>query len=150
MSAGCATAKPWGKARRLAEHLNAVAGPALAEQITAGTSLPPVSAGTAERSAWVRHVIAGMDGLLPEEQRREVMARRRCRWARGRPSIACCAARHRTFRRARVTVLSTVADEQSEGVRPGDPGLAWLRRSAWRQGRRDVRAGVGRPPAERA
>ncbi|MFA6110662.1 MAG: hypothetical protein WDA75_18030, partial [Candidatus Latescibacterota bacterium] len=70
--------KPWGKARRLAEHLAAVAGPALAEQITAGLALPLVGGRASDRSAWVRQVVAGMDALLPEEQRREIMARRRC------------------------------------------------------------------------
>ena len=70
--------KTYGKTRRLAEHITAVAGPSLAEQITAGLTMPHVGANTREKSAWVREVIARMDALLPEEQRREIMGRRRC------------------------------------------------------------------------
>ncbi len=70
--------KPWGKARRLAEHLADVAGSELTAQITAGLDLPRVGGTTRDRSAWVRHVIAGMDALLSEGQCREIMARRRC------------------------------------------------------------------------
>ena len=69
---------PYGKTRRLAEHVAAVAGPALAEQITAGLTMPLVGANSREKSAWVRKVIARMDALLPEAQRREIMGRRKC------------------------------------------------------------------------
>ena len=77
-SAKAASVKPYGKARRLAEGIAAVAGPALAEQITAGLTMPLVGAGTREKSAWVREIVARMDALLPETRRREIMARRRC------------------------------------------------------------------------
>lgn len=70
--------KPYGKTRRLVEHITAVAGPALAEKIAAGLTMPPVGADTREKSAWVREVIARMDALLPEAQRREIMGRRKC------------------------------------------------------------------------
>ena len=70
--------KPYGKTRRLAEHIAAVAGPELAERITEGLTMPAVGANSEEKSAWVREVVARMDALLPEEQRREIMARRRC------------------------------------------------------------------------
>lgn len=40
--------------------------------------MPLVGAGTTEKSAYVREVIARMDALLPEEQRREIMGRRKC------------------------------------------------------------------------
>ena len=70
--------KPYGKTRRLAEHIAAVAGPSLAEQITAGLTMPLVGAHTREKSAWVREVVARMDALLPGEQRREIMGRRKC------------------------------------------------------------------------
>ena len=70
--------KPHGKTRRLAEHIAAVAGPALADEITAGLTMPLAGAHTREKSAWVREVVARMDALLTEEQCREIMARRKC------------------------------------------------------------------------
>lgn len=66
------------KARRLVESLETVAGKALAEQITAGLREPTAGTTPARKAEWAREVIARMDRLLPEAQRRAVMELRRC------------------------------------------------------------------------
>lgn len=70
--------KPHGKMQRLVDNLVRVAGPVVAERITAGMEVPAAGASRAIRSAWVRAVIDRMDAMLSETERRHVMEARRC------------------------------------------------------------------------
>jgi len=66
------------KARKLIEGIEAVAGKAMAEEITSGLKEPTASTKPARKAEWAREIIARMDALLPEEQRRAIMELRRC------------------------------------------------------------------------
>jgi hypothetical protein len=66
------------KARKLVESIEAVAGKAMAEEITHGLKEPTTGAAPRTKAAWAGEIIARMDALLPPEQRRAIMERRRC------------------------------------------------------------------------
>jgi Family of unknown function (DUF6144) len=66
------------KARKLVESIEAVAGQGMAEQITRGLKEPTAGIAPRKKAEWAREVIARMDALLPQEQRRGIMERRRC------------------------------------------------------------------------
>jgi len=84
------------KARKLVESIETVAGKAMAQKITADLKEPTASTTPRRKAEWAREVIARMDALLPEEQRRAIMGLRRCPspmgWARrNRKMWECCA-----------------------------------------------------------
>jgi len=66
------------KARKLVESIEATVGQAMAQQITSGLKEPTASTTPRRKAEWAREVIARMDALLPAEQRRAIMERRRC------------------------------------------------------------------------
>jgi hypothetical protein len=66
------------KARKLVESIEAVAGKAVAAEITRGLKEPTAGTTPRRKAEWAREVIARMDALLPQEQRRAIMEQRRC------------------------------------------------------------------------
>lgn len=74
------------KARKLLESIKAVVGPEMAAKLTGDLKEPTASTTPKRKAAWAGEIIARMDALLPEEQRRAIMELRRCpspmAWAR--------------------------------------------------------------------
>jgi hypothetical protein len=66
------------KARKLVESIEVVAGQAVAEEITRGLKEPTAGTTPRRKAEWAREVIARMDALLPQDERRAIMEQRRC------------------------------------------------------------------------
>jgi len=66
------------KAHRLVECIEAVVGKRMARRITKDLKEPTAGTPPGRKAAWAGEVIVRMDRLLPSDQRREIMERRRC------------------------------------------------------------------------
>jgi len=66
------------KARRLVESIEVEVGEAMAAEITRGLKEPTAGTKPQKKAEWAREVMVRMDALLPPEQRRAIMERRRC------------------------------------------------------------------------
>ena len=69
---------PYGRARRLVENLEAVAGADVRDEIMDGLVEPTAGSSPKRKARWAREVIARMDGRLEPSQCREIRERCAC------------------------------------------------------------------------
>lgn len=83
----------YGRARRLVESIEAVAGASARAEITDGLKEPTSGTSPKRRGQWAREVVERMDGQLDPEQCREI--RERCAYTPAKKHVA---AARRTWR----------------------------------------------------